>query len=246
MTHNFYENQYGCIYYDKHITTPIGRVNFLNVATPGQKFGKYSATLYCDKNSTTEQQQAFQEVVNAGAELIQAKFGAADAAVKFPSFRDGDDGKHSKVQAAHGNWVIVANNKNQPDCFDSEGNDFDRKQLAPGMKCRLVLKPGVNEDGIFYQLDGIQVVEDDGVRFRQGPSPRTIAGTVPGGFVVGGGQQAIAQPVAQPAPAQPAPAQPAPQPTSNLAAAMAQPVAAQPAPAQPSEAEQNQNALDQL
>lgn len=265
MTHRFYENQYGCIYFDRIQNTPIGRVNFLNIVTPGQKFGKYSGTLYCDKNSTTEQAAAFQDIIDAAAELTLAKFGAADAALKNPAFRDGDEGKVAKVEAAHGNWVIVGNNgRNRPDVFDSEGNDFDPKNLQSGMQCRFVVKMGINDDGIFYQLEGIQVVADDGVRFRVGPSPRGIAGTVPGGLVVGGGEQAVAQPAAQPAPAaQPVAAQPvaqavqpvaqpaaapaaAPaQPAGNLAAAMAQPA---PAPAAPTQDSTNdiQNALDAI
>lgn len=248
MTHRFYENQYGCIYFDKQLVTPVGRVNFLNIATPGAKFKKYSATLYMDKNSVNEQQQAFQEVTNACGEILQAKFGDAQAQVKYPTFRDGDSGKSAEVEAAHGNWCIIGNNTKQPDVFDSEGNDFDKSQLQSGMTCRFVVKPGVNDDGIFYQLEGIQVIADDGTRFRAGPNPRHIAGTVPGGLVAGGGQAGVAStPVATPA----APATPAPSPATAAATPAAPNGPAAPAAApQPEQAAvptgSMENALDMV
>lgn len=157
----FFKNEYGGLHAEA-ITTSLCRVAFVNLVSPSTKYKppKYGAHLLFDKKDP--KYLAFVKKLKVvGKALYADQFGGKKVSLEQPLIRDGD--KH-EWNGFKGRDYLPARNKKQP-TFTAVDKSLGIDSVEAGMICRCVISPGINDDGFFYRLDSIKLVEDDEVRW---------------------------------------------------------------------------------
>lgn len=225
----FYKDTYGNIYGDTHVT-PVGRLQYLSIATPAKFKNKesYQAVLLFEKANQDKWMAGFSLIESNVNDMLAQEYPDGDyPAMSYPMLRDGDE--HPERSGHAGAFYIKASagaNK-RPAVFDINERPLDPGVIQAGMWGRLVVRVKLFDRGVAYELVGVQLVKDDGFRFTKGPSPLAFLTATPLTGLPEGTQVAVAQ-VAEQEAASEAAAAPVAAP---VASPVAKPVAPKAAPA---------------
>lgn len=164
------------VVYGMDMKTPAGRLiwNYLDKAKKGMKFddGKEGAPAYVtnivlDINDATK---AFIKVVKeeVGKQLEVFNKGEKVKISDPQLYKTEDDFDTEKYPFLKGKVVIAANKKEargRPVIVNKAKEDISGASVEGGMIGRLVIAPYVHSKGVAYQLNIVQVLDDDGTRF---------------------------------------------------------------------------------
>lgn len=189
-SHGFSESkQYGMVYSNKYMPTPIGRVQFPYLIKPNEYQGKksWSITLCFPKSGANlTALMAIEQVVK---QMKLVKYGDPNFVMDVDFVRDGD---LEKYEGYAGNWYIRANAKYEnflqgvPVVGPDAKKNMDPAQIISGVECIILVKPKLS--GVYphvqgkpkaaqcvsYDLECVQYVRDDGTRYKAGPDVRSF------------------------------------------------------------------------
>ena len=164
---NSYGNAFGSM-----MSTPIGRAQYVHLVEPGKKFQppKFSVHILFSKNDVANT-QALMDMKAACQALAVSKYADKVPAMTYPALRDGDE---EDGQGFQGCWYIKAQNKQRPEIVDTQKKGLDPAIVVPGTLIRCVVVPILFDGGYSWQLQLVQFVKDDGVRYYGGPDPKSL------------------------------------------------------------------------
>ena len=171
MSDKYYSNRYGNVY-GTMTALPIGRATFVHLAEPNAKYqpAKYGVHVLFPKN-----EEAVKKGLNTIIEMCKAiaeqKYGKKVPAFTYGPVRDGDE---QKYQGFAGCWYIKASSKQRVEIVDTQRKGLDPALIVPGVKIRAVVTPILFDSGFSYQLNMVQFVADDGVRYYGGTDPKSL------------------------------------------------------------------------
>lgn len=176
--------QYGHVYANDNVPTPIGRLSWPSLVTPkappppkeGQAAGspRYEVTILLAKeDAETDSFVASLDVLKKEMlDIFNDGRGAKIGDCK--TVTDGDTFDHEKYPYYKGEWVLVARiSKNEFLCVDSQDppQPYPKDKILGGMLGKLLVTPIVTAHGMSFKLDVVQFIKDDGVRY--GANSRT-------------------------------------------------------------------------
>lgn len=166
--------------YGPQVVTPVGRVMYVNLATPSMfnDKAKYSINLLLEK--TEENKKVLLEEVLPLSTAALTAFYKSEAAIPevMPSmpFIDGDqpDAEGKLNEAQKGCWVFRAASGEplaEAAVLDYDCKPYDPAKILGGMFCKLVMHPmafkySKQSFGLVWKLDQVQYIGDDGVRLK--------------------------------------------------------------------------------
>jgi len=179
MANDLRENKFGNLYSPNSLPLPIGRIVFLNLATPSQKYKKYGCTLLFKKDDKA----ALPLLKNLKADfekLVKHKYGAKAPGLTSAPVGDGDS---SPTSASNSN-PIGETYKEFKGCYyvrlgsptpirvvDANNKDLEASKLTAGMLCDGVAQCMLFDKGCSWKGLCIRLVKDDGQRIYTGPDP---------------------------------------------------------------------------
>lgn len=165
---NAFNNTFG-----EMMGTPIGRAMWVNLVTPNAKFKpeKFGLTILFDKKDPACKTQ-LNQMIAACKDIATSVYGAKVPAFTYPPIRDGDE--NEKYKNFKGMYYIGAKSKNRIEVIDAKKNTLDAAIVAPGVLVRAVVTPILFDSGFAWQLNAVQFVKDDGVRFYGGADPKSL------------------------------------------------------------------------
>lgn len=173
------ENKFGNIYSNNSLPLPVGRVVFINLATPSQKFKKYGCTLLFKKDDKAA--LPLLKGLKADFEkLVKHKYGAKAPGLTSAPVGDGDT---SPTSASNSN-PIGETYKEFKGCYfvrvgsptpirvvDANNKDMEASKITAGMLCDGVAQCMLFDKGCSWKGLVIRLVKDDGQRIYTGPDP---------------------------------------------------------------------------
>jgi len=167
----YYENSYGNTF-GTLIATPIGRATFVHLVTPNAKYKpeKYGCHILFPKDDATVK-AGLNQLIAMCKSMAAQKYGDKIPAFVYGPVRDGDE---QKYQGFAGCWYIKASSKRQPEIVDAKRTGLDVNLVVPGVLVRGVVTPVLFDSGFSYQLQCVQLIKDDGVRYYGGADPKSL------------------------------------------------------------------------
>lgn len=172
--------QYGFVY---GITnkTPLGRLAWVNLVQPKEstfpvKEGetppapRYEVTMLLKKSDpkvkafVSDLAKQKDEMVALFNEGKKAKIGVDEV------IKDGDEMDTDQYPFYAGHYYLVPKKAEKPPVYDSNVETIDAGVVKGGMPGLCIVRPICTAHGISYQLLGVQLGKDDGVRFGGGKS----------------------------------------------------------------------------
>lgn len=171
----YFKDSYGNVYGDLMVT-PTGRAAWVYLAEPSTQGNppKYSLTILFDKDDE-KVVNGLSPFLDAFDALLAEKFPDGKMpAQEIPALRDGDDDKTKSYKGFSNTFWLKASSKKPVDVFNAKKERIEASAIEPGMLVKLVVTPMAAQKGAAYQLKGVQLVKDDGVRYYGGPDPRSL------------------------------------------------------------------------
>lgn len=189
-THGFSESkQYGMVYSNKFMPTPIGRIQFPYLVKPNEYQGKKSWSVTICFPKTGGDLSGLMAIEQVVKHMKLVKYGDPNFVLDIDFVRDGD---LEKYEGYAGNWYIRASAKYDnflqgvPVVGPDAKKNIDPAQVVSGVECILLVKPKLS--GVYphvqgkpkaaqcvsYDLECVQFVRDDGTRYKAGPDVRSF------------------------------------------------------------------------
>lgn len=168
---NSFKNTFGQV-----VGTPVGRIQWPNIAAPNARFKpeKYTCHILFDKTDAAAK-NGLNKLILACKDMQDYVYKSKAPAFEYPPVRDADkDGLAEKYSDFKGKFYIIAKSTNRPDTLDDKKNKIEPKIFQAGNLCRLAIKPIMFDKGFSWQLAVVQLIKDDGVYFRGGVDPASV------------------------------------------------------------------------
>lgn len=172
----FWSKNISRVYCKEAYLTPLGRISFPKLVEAQERewqgkklMPKFEVAILLDKEDADVvkfqhkillKSKAMVALYNEKNSADKPKLGDLDAV-----FKDGDKANLEKYPSQEGQYIIVARNKERPDILGPDGKNLDPAEVEAGMIVKMFITPSFGSTGISYQIEALQVVEDDGVRF---------------------------------------------------------------------------------
>lgn len=167
----YYRNSYGNTF-GVSIPTPIGRATFVHLVQPNAKYqpAKFGLHLLFPKDDPAVK-KGLNAIIAQCKEMAEEAYGKEVPAFTYGPLRDGDE---QKYQGFAGCWYMKLASKNRPEIVDTQREGLDPNLILPGVMVRAVVTPVMFDSGFSYQLQCVQFVKDDGVRYYGGQDPKSL------------------------------------------------------------------------
>ena len=167
--------------YGELIASPVGRCCWPSLVNPkappppqeGQAPGqpRYEVTVLLPKDSP-KVDEFVEKISTMATEMLKLFNEGRKAKVSdIEMVQDGDAYDLEKYPFYKGCYVLVARNANNPKVINHDkpkSSVIEPKEIAGGMKVRVLVTPLITAHGLSYKLEVCQLISDDGTRFGGG------------------------------------------------------------------------------